>query len=81
MSAESSREQSGEGRGRRRREPDVVSIGAGLVFFLLGGAYLLASGGHLSVNAGWTLSFLAIGLGLSGVVGAVLRAFRNGRDD
>lgn len=66
---------------RPDREPDAVSIGAGLVFFLTGGAYLLASGGHLSVNAGWTLSFLAAGLGLSGIIGAVLRARRNGDRD
>ena len=61
------------------RDLDPVSIGAGLVFFLLGGAYLLASGGHLRVNAGWTLSFLLLGLGLSGVVGGMLRARRNQR--
>lgn len=60
--------------GSTRRAADPVSIGAGLVFFLLGGAYLLASGGHLTVNAGWTLSFLLIGLGLSGVAGSFLRA-------
>lgn len=54
--------------------PDPVSIGAGLVFFLIGGAYLLASGGHLTVNAGWTFSILLLGLGLSGIVGAVLRS-------
>lgn len=64
-----------------RRAADPVSIGAGLVFFLLGGAYLLASGGHLTVNAGWTLSFLLLGLGLSGVVGGLLRARRSRRDD
>jgi hypothetical protein len=56
---------------------DPVSIGAGIVFFLIGGAYLLASGGHLAVNAGWTLSLLVLGLGLSGVVGAVLRTRRD----
>jgi hypothetical protein len=60
--------------GSTRRAADPVSIGAGLVFFLIGGAYLLASGGHLTVNAGWTLSFLLLGLGLSGVVGGFLRA-------
>lgn len=58
---------------------DPVSIGAGLVFLLLGGAYLLASGGHLNVNAGWTLSFLLLGLGSSGVVGTYLRARRDRR--
>ena len=62
------------------REPDAVSIGSGIVFFLIGGAYLLASGGHLTVNAGWTLSLLVLGLGLAGVVGAVLRSRRGGRD-
>ncbi|HZU57282.1 MAG TPA: hypothetical protein VFA06_15530 [Actinocrinis sp.] len=68
------------GRGISMRDSaDPVSILAGLVFFLLGGAYLLASGGHLDVNAGWTLSFLLLGLGLSGVVGGFLRARRNGR--
>lgn len=56
---------------------DPVSIGSGIVFFLIGGAYLLASGGHLAVNAGWTLSLLVLGLGLSGVVGAALRARRD----
>lgn len=65
----------------RSRQPDAVSIGSGLVFFLIGGVYLLASGGHLTVNAGWTLSMLALGLGLSGIVGAVLRVRRgSGRD-
>jgi len=64
----------------RSRRPDPVSIGAGLVFFLIGGAYLLASNGHLTVNAGWTLSLLALGLGLSGIVGAILRS-RRGDDD
>jgi len=64
----------------RSRRPDPVSIGSGLVFFLIGGAYLLASGGHLTVNAGWTLSLLALGLGLSGIVGAILRS-RRGEDD
>ncbi|MBS2961708.1 hypothetical protein KGA66_01520 [Actinocrinis puniceicyclus] len=59
-----------------RGAADPVSIGVGLVFFLLGGAYLLASGGHLTVNAGWTGSFLLLGLGLSGVVGAFVRARR-----
>ncbi|HEU5429278.1 MAG TPA: hypothetical protein VFU74_20525 [Actinocrinis sp.] len=63
----------------RRNSSDPVSIAAGLVFFLLGGAYLLAAGGHLTVNAGWTLSFLLLGLGLSGVVGGFLRARRNSR--
>lgn len=62
-----------------RDSADPVSILAGLVFFVLGGVYLLASGGHLDVNAGWTLSFLLLGLGLSGVVGALLRARRNSR--
>ena len=62
-----------------RDSADPVSIAAGLVFFLLGGSYLLASGGHLTVNAGWTLSFLLLGLGLSGVVGGFLRARRNSR--
>lgn len=62
-----------------RRTADPVSIGAGLVFLLLGGAYLLASGGHVTVNAGWTLSFLLLGLGLSGVVGSFLRARRDRR--
>lgn len=61
----------------RSRQPDPVSIGSGLVFFLIGGAYLLASGGHLTVNAGWTLSLLALGLGLSGIVGAILRSRRS----
>ena len=50
------------------------------IAFLIGGAYLLASGGHLTVNAGWTLSLLALGLGLSGIVGAILRS-RRGDDD
>jgi hypothetical protein len=68
------------GRGLSMRDSaDPVSILAGLVFFALGGVYLLASGGHLDVNAGWTLSFLLLGLGLSGVVGGLLRARRNGR--
>ena len=58
---------------------DPVSVGAGLVFFLIGGAYLLATGGHLTVNAGWTLSLLLLGLGLSGVVGAVIGRARRGR--
>ncbi len=62
----------GPGRGRFA-DADPASIGAGIVFFLIGGAYLLASGGHLSVNAGWTLSLLLLGLGLSGVVGVLLR--------
>jgi hypothetical protein len=57
---------------------DPVSVGAGLVFFLIGGAYLLATGGHLTVNAGWTLSLLLLGLGLSGVVGAVFGRLRRG---
>jgi len=57
---------------------DLVSVGAGLVFFLIGGAYLLASGGHLTVNAGWTFSLLLLGLGLSGVIGAVLGRSRRG---
>lgn len=63
----------------KRNSADPVSILAGLVFFAIGGAYLLASGGHLTVNAGWTLSFLLLGLGLSGVVGGLLRARRNSR--
>ena len=58
---------------------DPVSVGAGLVFFLIGGAYLLASGGHLTVNAGWTLSLLFLGLGLSGVVGTIVRVRRGRR--
>ncbi|HZP50569.1 hypothetical protein [Actinocrinis sp.] len=62
-----------------RDSADPVSILAGLVFFMVGGAYLLASGGHLDVNAGWTLSFLLLGLGLSGVVGSFLRVRRNSR--
>ena len=68
-------------RSNRGRDWDPVSIGSGLVFFVIGGAYLLASGGHLAVNAGWTLTILALGLGLSGIVGAVLRSRRrDGRD-
>lgn len=67
-----------ESRPTKRNEADPASIGSGIVFFLIGGAYLLASGGHLSVNAGWTLSVLLLGLGLSGVVSALLRA-RRGR--
>ena len=60
--------------GRRpgTRIPDPTSIAAGVVFFLLGGAYLLAASGHLTVNAAWTISLLFIGLGLSGVLGAAL---------
>ncbi len=66
--------------GRRRSrfsDADPASIGTGLVFFLIGGAYLLASGGHVTVNAGWTLSLLLVGLGLSGVVSALLRSRRD----
>lgn len=63
----------------QRSNWDPVSIGAGIVFFVIGGAYLLASGDHLRVNAGWTLSILALGLGLSGVAGAVVRAWRGDR--
>jgi hypothetical protein len=58
---------------------DPVSIGAGVVFFLIGGAYLLASGGHLSVNAGWTLSLLLLGLGFSGFVGTLISRNRGRR--
>lgn len=69
--------------GRRpgTRIPDPTSIAAGVVFFLLGGAYLLAASGHLTVNAAWTISLLFIGLGLSGVLGAALhdRGRRPGR--
>ena len=54
------------------RSPDPTSIIAGIVFFLIGGAYLLASSGHLTVNAAWTVSLLFIGLGLAGLLGAVL---------
>lgn len=61
--------------------PDPVSIGAGLVFFLIGGAYLLSCAGHLTVNAGWTLSMLGLGLGLSGIVGALLRSRRRDERD
>jgi hypothetical protein len=60
---------------------DPVSIGAGLVLVLLGGAYLLATSGHLIVNAGWTLSLLLLGLGLSGVVGGLLGRARRGGPD
>jgi hypothetical protein len=66
-------------RGAALHRADPVSIGVGLVFFLIGGAYLLASGGHLTVNAGWTLSLLLLGLGLSGVVGGLLNSRRRGR--
>ena len=59
-----------------RRSPDPTSIGAGIVFFLLGGAYLLASSGHLTVNAAWSVSLLFIGLGLAGLLGAALGARR-----
>jgi hypothetical protein len=66
--------------GQRRpapvRTPDVVSIAAGLVFFALGAAYLLASSGHLTVNAAWTVSLLFIGLGLSGFLGAAINSRR-----
>jgi hypothetical protein len=58
------------------RSPDPTSIVAGIVFFLLGGAYLLASSGHLAVNAAWTVSLLFIGLGLAGLLGAVFGARR-----
>ena len=60
----------------RTTRPDPPSITAGTVFFLLGGAYFLAGGGHLRVNAAWTLSLLFIGLGVAGVIGAVLRLTR-----
>jgi hypothetical protein len=66
---------------KQRSNWDPVSIGSGIVFFLIGGAYLLASGDHLKVNAGWTLTILALGLGLSGVAGAVVRAWRGDRRD
>jgi hypothetical protein len=56
--------------------PDATSIAAGLVFFILGGAYLLASSGHLTVNAAWTVSLLFIGLGLSGFLGVALNSRR-----
>jgi hypothetical protein len=71
-------EPAGRPRGTTNRI-DPVSVGAGLVFFLIGGAYLLASGGHLTVNAGWTFSLLLLGLGLSGVIGAILGRSRRGR--
>jgi hypothetical protein len=60
-----------------RTRPDPPSITAGTVFFLLGGAYFLAAGGHLRVNAGWALSTLAIGLGAAGIIGAVMRLTRH----
>lgn len=56
--------------------PDLTSIVAGIVFFILGGAYLLASSGHLTVNAAWSVSLLFIGLGLSGILGAVFSSRR-----
>ena len=59
-----------------RTRPDPPSITAGTVFFLIGGAYFLAAGGHLRVNAGWALSALAVGLGVAGVIGAVMRLMR-----
>jgi hypothetical protein len=71
----------GEPQRPERNQADPASIGSGIVFFLIGGAYLLASGGHLSVNAGWTLSALMLGLGLSGVVSALLRGRRGGGRD
>jgi len=61
------------------RSPDPTSIVAGIVFFLLGGAYLLASSGHLTVNAAWTVSLLFIGLGLAGLLGAAFGARRRRR--
>lgn len=61
------------------RSPDPTSIVAGIVFFLLGGAYLLASAGHLTVNAAWTVSLLFIGLGLAGLLGAAFGARRRRR--
>jgi hypothetical protein len=58
------------------RTPDPTSIAAGVVFFLLGGAYLLAASGHLAVNAAWTISLMFIGLGVSGLLGAALAGRR-----
>jgi hypothetical protein len=56
-----------------RVKPDAASILAGLVFVAIGLVYLLASGGHASVGARWTVSLLVLGLGLTAVVGLVTR--------
>jgi hypothetical protein len=58
------------------RTPDPTSIGAGIVFFAFGAAYLLASSGHLAVNGAWSASLLLVGLGLAGLLGGTLRSRR-----
>lgn len=57
----------------RQIKPDAASILAGLVFMAVGLIYLLADGGHVTVGTRWTVSLLALGLGVTTVVGLLTR--------
>jgi hypothetical protein len=59
-----------------RFKPDAASILAGLVFVAVGLVYLLSTGGHVTVGARWAISLLVLGLGVTGVVGALTRRRR-----
>lgn len=57
-----------------RRSADWASLVAGLLFVLLGLAFVVSGTTAWEVNVLWVLPVLAIGLGLVGVVRALVRS-------
>lgn len=57
-----------------KRKADWGSLLAGLLFVSLGAAFILRGTGHLGFDVLWLLPVLAIGLGLTGITRALLRA-------
>lgn len=63
----------------RRHRTDLVSLVAGLVFTTLGVVFLLGELRGLTVEAGWVLPVVLVGLGLCGLA-ATLRSRGRGEE-
>jgi hypothetical protein len=62
----------------QRHDADLTSLIAGLVFALIGAAYLVDAAGVLDLKVRWVLPLVLIGLGVAGLAGSLLRASRRG---
>lgn len=57
-----------------RHRPDWGSLIAGLLFVLLGAAFVVSGTTNWGFDAIWILPVLAIGLGIAGIVRALTRS-------
>jgi hypothetical protein len=59
-----------------RHNVDPTSLVAGLVFVVIGIAYVLDAADVLTVQAKWVVPLALIGLGVAGLAGSILRAWQ-----